>query len=543
MNATAQTDEVLRGEDLRVMVDAQYFFGGSVSDATVDYVVEAQPYTFNYEGEGRYSFRDVEPYTSYQSSAFGQRIADGSAETDAAGQALLSLSTTSTQYEGSQRYTVETTVSDESGFPVSDRTTAVVHASSVYVGVGVDGYVGRVGETTTANIIAVDWDSVPVADQSVDVTIEEWRWNTVQEVDDRGRVVYRSEVEQIEVATDTVTTDDDGQATYEFTPESGGLYRIETTTRDTDGNEVTAARLLWVSGRNYVSWRQENDRTIELVADADDYDVGDTAEILITSPFQGEAQALVTVEREGVLQTETVTLDSNSYVYELPITEDFAPNVFVGVMLVKGVDENNPVASFRYGMTQLNVETERKVLTIEAEPDVEQAEPQETVTYTIRTTDYRGEPVSAQVGLGLTDLAVLSVTGPNSGPILDRFYGLQSLSVLTSTPLTINTDEITQNIEEVFKGGGGGGGAAGVFEIRGDFVTTPYWNPDLVTDEDGTATVEVTLPDNLTTWRLDARGFTLGEDDTFLVGQRDVRPGFDQAATGAPGDAALLRGG
>ena len=43
-------------------------------------------------------------------------------------------------------------------------------------------------------------------------------------------------------------------------------------------------------------------------------------------------------------------MDSNSYVYHLPITDDFAPNVFVSVVLVKGVDENNPVAAFRMGL-------------------------------------------------------------------------------------------------------------------------------------------------------------------------------------------------
>ncbi len=331
--------------------------------------------------------------------------------------------------------------------------------------------------------------------------------------------MFRSEVEQTVETTATAVTNADGRAVYTFVPSQGGVYRIQATTRDARGNQITSARVVWASGRNYVSWRQENDRTIDLVADADEYAVGDTARILITSPFQGQATALVTVEREGVILTDTVTLESNSLVYELPIEDAYAPNVFVGVMLVKGVDENNPVASFRVGLTSLRVDTERRQVNIEIEPNVEQAAPGETVSYTVRTTDFNGEPISAQVGLGLTDLASLSVAAPNSGLLLDRFYGPQSLSVVTSTPLTVNTDEVTQNIEDVFKGGGGGGGGGGVIPIRSDFQDTTLWQPDLVTDEDGTATVDVTLPDNLTTWRMDARAVTLGTDSPFLVGQ------------------------
>jgi len=96
------------------------------------------------------------------------------------------------------------------------------------------------------------------------------------------------------------------------------------------------------------------------------------------------------------------------------------------------------------------------------------------------------------------------------------------------------------------KGGGGGGGSEGFTEVRGNFLDTAFWQADLVTDAAGQASLTVTLPDNLTTWRLDARGLTA---DT-LVGQsvvdivaskplliRPVTPRFfvvgDQAQLGA----------
>ncbi|MEO0565975.1 MAG: hypothetical protein AAF125_27950, partial [Chloroflexota bacterium] len=338
---------------------------------------------------------------------------------------------------------------------MSGRSTAIVHPSEVYVGVGTDNYINQAGEQVDMNLIAVDWDSAPVAEQFVDVRLERWQWVTVQEVDANGDTAFTEQLQTDVLDEAVVVTAADGTAVYDFTPEQGGVYKVIATTRDDNGNEITASQIVWVSGTEYVQWRVNNDNTLDIVTDADDYAIGDTARILVTSPFQGITEALITVERDGVMKSEHITLDSNSLVYDLPITEDFAPNVFVGVMLVKGVDDTNPIAGFRYGMTQINVDTARKVVNIEITPDREVAEPQETVTYTVRTTDYAGEPIAAQVGVALTDLASLSIAPPNSGPILNNFYGIQSLSVGTSTPLTINTDEVTAFVRDVVKGGGG----------------------------------------------------------------------------------------
>jgi uncharacterized protein YfaS (alpha-2-macroglobulin family) len=49
---------------------------------------------------------------------------------------------------------------------------------------------------------------------------------------------------------------------------------------------------------------------------------------------------------------------------------------------------------------------------------------------------------------------------------------------------------------------GGGGGDGGLLaNPRFNFPDTAYWNPRIVTDEQGRAVVKVTLPDSLTRWR------------------------------------------
>ena len=68
---------------------------------------------------------------------------------------------------------------------------------------------------------------------------------------------------------------------------------------------------------------------ISLISDKSSYVPGETARILIPSPYQGEHWALVTIERGGILRHELVKITSNSQIYELPITSDLAPNVYV----------------------------------------------------------------------------------------------------------------------------------------------------------------------------------------------------------------------
>ncbi|MFN8562123.1 MAG: Ig-like domain-containing protein [Anaerolineae bacterium] len=521
VNVTAQTPEVVQGDTINVEVDSTYFFGGAVANANVEYNVVSQPYYFDYQGDGYYSFEDYSP-DSGPSEFFGGgggTVTSGEGTTDASGMLVISFPADLQDATQSQTFTIEATVTDESDQAVSGRTTVIVHKGLLYVGVQPEEYVGQAGQETTANLIAVDWESSPIPDQTLQVSVVERRWSSVQETDDAGRTTWTWEVEEIPVTDGEVTTDANGKATFAFTPPNGGIFQITATTTDEQGNEIVASNTIWVSSSEYVSWRQQNSNRIDLIADAQDYQVGDTAEILITSPFQGATEALITVERGDVLKYERVTMDSNSYIYRLPITDDFAPNVFVSVVLVKGVDENNPVAAFRVGLVQLNVDNTRKAITLDISTDVAQAGPGDTVTYTIKATDYKGDPVVAEIGVSLTDLAVLTIADPNSGPLLSYFYGEQGLSVRTATPLTINTDQITQTVLDTIKGGGGGFGEGGIFDIRQEFVDTPYWDASLITDENGEVTFSVGLPDNLTTWRLDARAVTNGDDGLTLVGQ------------------------
>jgi alpha-2-macroglobulin len=513
--------EIVQGDSVEVELEGSYFFGGKVSNADVDYTVLSTPFNFRYEGEGYYDFRDYNyddgGYDYYGS--YGSFVTEGLTTTDGTGIASIDVVGDLQDSKQSQTFRIEAGLQDEASQKIFSSTSFVVHKGLIYVGARAENYVSTANEESTFNIIAVDWDSNPVPNQTVDVEVVERRWSSIQEQDpNSGDTVWTWEVEELPVTIGVVTTDAEGKAQFTYVPPNGGTFKIIVSSRDEVGTEVRASSFSWVSSREYVSWRQDNDESVDLVPEQTEYSVGDTAKVLITSPYQGTSEALISIERGDIITVEHITMESNSHIYEFEILPEYAPNVYVSVFIVKAVDETNPIASYRMGITRLLVDIDQKELNIDITADREMASPQETVQYLVKVTDYKGDPVVAEVGVGVTDLAALSLRPRNSEFLLETFYSPQSLSVRTSNSLVFNADEVTAELAEA-KGGGGGIFDAGILNLRGEFIDTPYWNPTAVTNENGEAILDVRLPDNLTTWRLDARALTDGSDGVMLLGE------------------------
>jgi len=522
VTVTAEPADVLAGESFSSLISASYYSGGAVADAQVNWTLRSDPFYFQPPDDlSGYTFTDLEEDYGYsmEPETYGtQIVAEGSGQTDASGQLKLSLPVDLSQVMGSRQLTLEATLTDVSQNAVSNRATINAHRSQLYVGVRPKDYVGKANEESTVEVVAVDWDGNTLSGQTVDIEIVERSWYSVQEQDASGRVSWTSTVEEKPVTSFAgVTLDGQGKASVTFTPLEGGVYRLKVRSLDGKGNEARASAYLWVAGKEFIPWRQTNDRSFNLVADKKNYTPGETAEILIASPFEGPAYALITLERGLIQHEEVMLLENNSTIYRLPITPEMAPNAYVSVLVVKGVDEANPRPNFKMGVLELKVSTRDQQLQVEIAPDRSEAGPGDQVTYHVRTTDMDGSPVSAEVSLGLTDLATLSLMGPNQEPILDSFYNRRSLGVWTSVPLMLNLEDYNAEIQkEVAEGmgmGSGGGakgeGDFGVVAVRGNFPDTAFWNAQVVTDGNGEATIVATLPDNLTTWRMDGRAVTM----------------------------------
>ena len=534
VEVTPDYDSIIQGDPLNAVAAASYYFGGAVSDASLTWTAHGEPAYFNYTGPGRYSFTDYDQdYFSWVD------LGSGTEQTDANGQVIVTLENTTAPTTRPMNIIVEGEVYDESGQYIAGRTSVLAHPAEVYVGLRTDRYFGREGQPVGVDLIAVTPDSAPITGQKIAVTVIEKRWERTPIEGQFGQYTWTQT--EIDVQTDEIVTGEDGTASYSFTPPNAGIFQIRAQVRDGRERLNTASTQIWVTGSSRTVWWGQPSSQIDLVADKELYNVGDTAQILVPIPFSGASTALVTIERDGVQSYEVRQVEGSTLIYELPISEEHVPTIFVSVVVVKGVDEESANPDYRSGTIGLEVDPASRRLNVTVTPSATMAQPGDTVTFDVKTTDAHGEPVSAEVGLTLTDQAILSLAPPNSISLEDTFYGYQSDAVYTTVALDSLLDSMTDEILEQQKQRDAAAGAVPMaamptatamnadgmvmeaaaeafgaedeaaqqqVEIREDFQQTPLWAPRVVTDETGSATVEVTLPDNLTTWHLDARGLT-----------------------------------
>jgi len=539
---TTSQPSYVNGDTIEATTAATFFFGGGLEGAPLAWTALADPsYAMRAKGFERYSFVDFD--FARQSVTRDALRAKGATKTGAGGVATFTVPATLQASEGPQLLTLAASVSDENGQGAAGSATVTVHPASYYVGVHPAQYVAREGLNTTVDLVTVDTEGAIVGGRAVVVVVNDREWITVKEEIPGGGRRYRSEAKDTLVATLRATTDPSGKASVSFKPTKPGTLRIVAEVTDGKGRVERSSTYLWVSGPGFATWQVTNDDTIKLVADKEQYQVGDTAEILVPAPFAG-ATALVTVERGKLMTREVRTFATNSERLSIPITDRAVPDVFVSVVLYRGPTAEDPSPRFKVGYVQLPVSTATRALSVQITPDKPSTRPGDTVRYGIRVTDHAGKGVKAEVSVSVVDKAVLALQDERGPDGLKAFWFERGLGVNTASSMTVSVDRWNDAVVEAARAGKGGSGLA--FErARQEFRNTAYWSAQVTTKDDGTASVDVKIPDNLTTWRMQVRAMSgdsmVGEGTNELVSAQPLmlRPALPRFLR--VGDTADLR--
>jgi hypothetical protein len=509
VTVTAAADAVV-GDTVTAEVDARFFFDLPVSDAQVEWRVFSDPVVFAPDMAGNFSFTDPDDGRTTGTPAGMGLIVEQTGTTDAQGHARLTFTAPAADAGRVLHYDIQAVVSDSTGdVQVAGHASVAVYPSALAVGVAPERYLTTAGSPLAFDVVSLDPSGAPAPNTVVLARLERSDWGCAQVVDAISRQTTWACTETRTPAGDRrLTTDAQGRASASFRPDQAGSYRLATTIQDAAGREARAVAYVFVVGEGEITWRQEPNARIELTTDRRAYQPGDTAEVLIPAPLGPGALALITVERDGVLRHDILELDDAATTYRLPLTADDAPGVFIGVVVVRPGE----APDYRVGLTEIDVSADQQLLTVTATPDRTRAGPGEIVRYTLDVRDASGAPVQAEVSISIADLAALNLAEPNALPIERAFYGPPKLSVRTGLSLNVLGDAVPADMWAIGRGGGGGDGGGGVYELltpRSNFKDTAFWSGQSVTDADGRLSIEVTLPDNLTTWRLDARAVTV----------------------------------
>ncbi|HBF41699.1 MAG TPA: hypothetical protein DDW19_08040, partial [Anaerolineaceae bacterium] len=139
-----------------------------------------------------------------------------------------------------------------------------------------------------------------------------------------------------------------------------------------------------MSGAQHPPSRTVEQEEVTLVPDRESYEPGDTAQILVQSPFS-PAEGLLTVSRNGFLYTTRFQVENGSTTLSIPIKEEFIPNLNIQVDLVGAADRTDDAGNVLKNAAQrsayataslsLKIPPIQRELTVNVTPEVTRLEP------------------------------------------------------------------------------------------------------------------------------------------------------------------------
>lgn len=309
-------------------------------------------------------------------------------------------------------------------------------------------------------------------------------------------------------------------------------------TKDSKGRVALAQTQQWIVGDTTEQWfgSQDNDRA-DLIAMRRFYEPGEKAQFQLRTPFKS-SRVLVTIEREGVIESKIIDVKSENPSFELPIKPEYAPNVVVSAFAIRGrLDTPQATAlldlakpAFKMGMTEIKVGWGSHRLNVKVSTDKKIYQVRDKVKAKIVVKDAKGRPVrGGEVVIAAVDEGLLELRNNSSWDILSVMMAPHAHGVSTATAQTFVIGRRHFGLKALPVGGDGRGGS-----LRELFDTLLYWNPSVKLNNKGEATVEVPLNDSLSSFRIVA--VALQGTDRFGTGWNTIQSSRDlMIFAGLPG--------
>ena len=507
---------------LKIPMRASYLMGKALGAAALTWTSRLSQANFRPDGFEDYRFCHAKSYYVYDGQQYQSMSEEAALQPLLTGQGTMNLTEKGEALfeaklpatfgvPGPKLISVNTEITDLNQQTIAEEWQHTEHTSAYYLGVRRPVNAVTAGKTVPLSIVAVNQagqrHAEPVAAK---VLIEHLTWNAVRVQTAGGGTEVRNELIFAKVGEEdlTVSPEIGKEEAWTFQPKVAGTHNLTFTASDSAGKAVRTVVSIDVYTPREITWEQDDGVKSELVPDKDEYQPGETAKIVVKSPFSGTA--LVTVERERVLYSTLKQVEAGGSV-ELKVEESWAPNVFVSVMQVRGGAHDpreHQQPDYRVGYAQLKVASKLNMLMVELKPAQPEVRPRGKVEVVATVRDSKGQPVpDAEVALWAVDEGILSLMPWEVPDPTGIFHYDSALAVRTGMSLQRLLPEDPDKREFANKGfviGGGGGMEGDGKAMRKDFKPTAYWHGTLRTGADGVVKVNFPAPDNLTEFRLAA---------------------------------------
>ncbi len=529
------------GDDVSADITANYLGGGSLAGSAYDVYWNRRKAYFSiddaaYKG---FSFGPVQGYDWGDSLDSSQGVLndDGRAST--------------TQHTGGEKivgtpylYTMQASVVDSGNQSISTRASTLVHPAKYYIGLKrnkADGFPKKDDKIDFDYVCITPDGSAPLAgdlpsDKKMTLELLREEWKQIQQVSYSGQIYTRYEQEMVSEHTETLAlSGTNAVKQFSVTPEKGGSYVLRVSSKDSRGRDVVTEKRFYVTSSDWYWNNRNSDTEITMTADKDNYEVGDVAHILMQSPLP-KGDYLMTIEREGLVSQEIKHINSPCSVIDVPVTENFIPVMYV-TLSSYSVRNGMPKNTYNtpdldkpkglFGVATLKVNPTLRSFSIDIKTDKPSYKPGETAYIQLHASK-NGRPLSnAEITLMAVDRGVIDLINYHVPDPVSYFYSKFRFPdcIAGGDSRAYLMDPVTYEIKNLI---GGDDGDDDKMQERKNFDPTAVFVPDLITDADGNASYEFTLPDSLTAYRITAVGvcrndFSLSEDQMNVANPVSVR--------------------
>jgi uncharacterized protein YfaS (alpha-2-macroglobulin family) len=491
-------------EPFDVRLSASYYSGGKVAGASVDWSVSEGPWSISPAAWSDYSFST---YISVGGQYREEGVSASESEdlTDDDGSATLSIDPRAAESIQARYYRVQASVRGADAQTVS-RSRTVLALPPFSIGLKLPRFETQ-AMSVRPSIIVLDHQEKALAGKELVVRLYERQWHSYLSESDitTGAAKYVSDIVDELVLEKRASSLAEALA-LDLPVANAGVYIVEVQGRDAVGRLQSVKRDLYVSGPTPVAWKRTTAAVFETSLDKKAYEPGDTARVLIQSPFQ-DAAAFVVVERPSGNLYRWAEVKDGQGLLELPVTEELVPRFPLHIILMRGrlpggpvvqggQDRFKPLSVANTTWITVDPATNRVGVSLSHEA---KALPGSEFSIDISLEDRQGKAVDGSVALWLVDRAVLSLAKERFGSPLSAFITDVSAAVRISDTRNLSVGNLP--FEEL---AGGDAAEASLFgdlldknSVRKNFKTVPYYNP-AVAVVGGKARVTFTLPDNLT---------------------------------------------
>ncbi|MGD9656414.1 MAG: MG2 domain-containing protein [Methylocystis sp.] len=492
---------------------ARYFAGGLAADRPVKWRAAQFPHVFTPPGREGFLFSTDARFSGdgkFKSTAVLER----DQRTDAGGAARMTFDTTIEPTAQPRRYSIEATVTGDDGIEVRN-VQNVIALPPFVLGVKTPRYVERPG-AVRPELIAIDGKGDAVVGLEMTLRLIKRNWVSTLQASDfaQGAAKYVTQA-QDEVLIERKLTSAKEAQKVELQTRDAGVYVVQLEAYDRLKRRQQVSVDFFVGGDTPVTFARPPAESATIATDKDKYAPGETATLIIQSPFQS-ARALAIVEQpSGVYDYEFVDIANGFGRYALPVKKEQMPKLAVHFLIMRGRLKNappQPTATFDQGKPVtiaatkwIEVTPVKNIVNVKLEHPVK-ARPGETIEVALRLSDDAGKPLSGEATFWMVDQAVLSLAKERPLDPLPDFIVERETKMAARDTRNMAFGVIP--LEEIAGGDGDElqeWGAENNISVRKNFTPVPIYLPSVKIGPDGLAKIKVQLPDTLTIFKLRAK--------------------------------------